>query len=233
MTAQRAFKPGFKPGSSNRKALLAKSSIAVKELGMPDDQFRDILDYRYGVRSRAGLKDSQLVDLVEFFKAKGWKQKKTNRTKPQADHPMAKKVRALWLSCWHLGITHTPDEEAIEAFVKRQTKIERLHWLRDPFDALKAIEALKKIAAREAGVDWSSYRHPDGPYQNPAFRVFEAQIQIMRKDQMIAVEEVWISIVGADANPQPLTHGSEDINPIIEAFGAVIRAAKAKARNDA
>jgi len=87
-----------------RHALYAKIEIARKELGLDDADFRAVMETRFGARSRKDLSDAQLVELVEHFKACGFKRERhrknaavRSRRREQA------KMRALWLSLWHLG----------------------------------------------------------------------------------------------------------------------------------
>lgn len=73
----------------------------------------------------------------------------------QLSGPYAKKLQALWISAWNLGLTRKRDDAALIAFVKRQTGITHTRWLRDPKEAEKVVEALKSWTAR-AGVVWGS-----------------------------------------------------------------------------
>ena len=70
--------------------------------------------------------------------------------------PYAKKLQALWIAGWNLGLVHNRNDEAIIAFVKRQTGLDHARWLRDPTDAKKAVEALKDWLARAGGVIWGN-----------------------------------------------------------------------------
>lgn len=66
----------------------------------------------------------------------------------------AGKLQALWIAAHNLGIVDNRDDAALEAFIKRQTGIERERWLHHAEDADKVIEALKGWIAREGGVQW-------------------------------------------------------------------------------
>ena len=65
------MKAARKP-ASGRHSLYAKISIAQKQLGLDEDTFRDILEGRYGVRSRTKMSDAQLADLLKYFEAQGF-----------------------------------------------------------------------------------------------------------------------------------------------------------------
>lgn len=83
----------------------------------------------------------------------------TARAKHPADSDVARKVRALWLTLWNLGVVPDRSEEALAAFVRRQTKVDALQWLR-PQDAYKVIEGLKVRAERDGAVRWEDHINP-------------------------------------------------------------------------
>jgi hypothetical protein len=51
-------------------------------------------------------------------------------------------------------VVEAREDTALVAFVRRQTGIDHLNWVRDAADAQKVIEALKAWLTREAGVHW-------------------------------------------------------------------------------
>jgi len=55
-----------------RNALLAKVHIAKKDMGIMDDDYRDILQREFGVRSAGHLTVKELTELVNYFESKGW-----------------------------------------------------------------------------------------------------------------------------------------------------------------
>lgn len=74
----------------------------------------------------------------------------------QLDGPYAKKLQALWIAAWNLGLVRDRKDAALIAFVKRQTKIDHPNWVRDPASADKAVEALKDWLRRERKVMWGN-----------------------------------------------------------------------------
>lgn len=217
-----------RPVDADRRALYGKLQIARKALGLLDDGvWRDLLEGRYGKTSRTALSRAQLVDLVEYCKSQGFRPAKPKRAgkRPLADGEAARKIRALWLTLWNLGVIREPSEEALAAFVKRVTGgkdrgVAALQWLRDD-QAMMVIEALKAWAARPVakgggGVDWSGFRTSLGMAYFPRYRVVEAQLRIL-----------------ADAGVHPRFHlgwpgdrKNEEWDRYIAAFGKDIRAAK-------
>lgn len=169
-----------------RRALYGKIEIAKKSLGLDDGTYRAILAQRYGKESRTAMTDGELVDLVEHFKARGFKPKKARTGRPLAGGAEQRKMRALWLSLWHLGLIPDPSEEALAGFARRvtggkDTGIAALQWLHGQ-DAFKVIEALKERATRDGGVRWVPYKDAAGNVTgfNSRARVIEAQRRKLR-----------------------------------------------------
>lgn len=132
--------------------------IARKELGLQDDDYRSILERLTGRTSSADCSDAELGRVLDEFKAKGWTPRvvtggrkagkpESQKARKPADHPAAKKARALWLSLWNLGEVRDSSEAALEAFARRQLKVAWLQWA-DQGHTYKLIEALKAMAQR-------------------------------------------------------------------------------------
>lgn len=155
-----------------RRAAVVKVQIARKELRLDDAAYRAMLERLTGRTSSADCTDAQLGRVLDEMKAKGWKPRVVAGGKPYggrkgtvviddpaaphrrpqpASSPVAKKARALWISLHQLGEVDDPSEAALEAFARRQLKIDRLHWVK-PDHAYRLIEALKAWATR-AGWD--------------------------------------------------------------------------------
>lgn len=172
---------------TNRRALYAKTSIALKDLAIDEDTFRLLLQERYARTSRKDMSDTQLIDLVEHFKSKGFKPKVATKThRKMAAGREQGKMRALWLSLWHLGVIADSSEEALAGFARRVTGgksfgIEALQWVREE-DASAVIEALKERLARDGGVNWSPLKNASNRIvdDNPRHRVIEAQRRLLR-----------------------------------------------------
>jgi len=210
--------------SPSRRALTGKVHIAKKSLGLDDDVYRGILTSRYSVTSSADLSETQLVDLVEHFKSLGFKPTKKDKAWRSsvgiAEGPAQRKIRALWLSLYHLGLLSDASEKALTAFVKRVSGgkakgIDALQWL-DGEASYKVIEALKSWATREAGVDWAPYKSfLGGTWHNERGRVIEAQWRVL---QRLSLGFKFVDV-----------HTLEDAEAdrLIQSQGAAIRRAKA------
>lgn len=142
---------------TGRRAMLAKVHLAKKELGLADDVYRPLLERVTGFTSSSACTDAQLGRVLDEFKRLGWtprqaganpkKDRAPHPTSRAADHPSAKKARALWISLHQLGVVRDPSERALEAFAARQLGVERLQWA-DQGLTYKLIEALKAMAER-------------------------------------------------------------------------------------
>lgn len=145
-----------------RRAMLAKVHLAAKELGMPRDDYEALLERVTGRRSAGGLSQQQLADVLAEFGRLGWVARGAqpppgSRARP-ADHPAARKARAMWISLYHLGAVRKASEQALEAFARRQLGVERLQWA-DQSQTYRLTEALKAMAER-AG--WAQGNLPPG-----------------------------------------------------------------------
>jgi len=134
----------FDRGSQHRRAMIAKINIARQQLGMDEDDYRQALLEQTGHLSLKQCSDRELDKMVVWLKAKGFK---ALPGKKAADHPVARKARAMWISLYHLGAVHNSAEQALEAFACKQLKCERLNWARQS-DGYLLIEALKSMAIR-------------------------------------------------------------------------------------
>ncbi|MBS3961470.1 MAG: DUF1018 domain-containing protein, partial [Sandarakinorhabdus sp.] len=91
MTAP-ARRPSF-AADPVRRAMLAKLHLAKKELGLPEEEYRAVLQRVTGIASAAAMRGAQLEDCLKEFARLGWQQKPAKGR--AADHPGARKARAL------------------------------------------------------------------------------------------------------------------------------------------
>jgi phage gp16-like protein len=227
-----------------RRPRVAKIQIAKKELAIDDETYRALLRRKFGVESSTALTLRQLDELLDHFKAQGFKPAKAAAparagSRRLATNKYARKVRALWISLYHLGVVRDPAEAALVAYVQRVTGgrgrgLEALEWLKGE-EAYKAIEALKAWAEREGGVDWSA----DGlgawaPYlpvdAHERFAVVSAQWRRLRDlDAVSDPQETrwWNVAIAATDKTRPDLYEPEDWFRVTEWFGRAIREAMA------
>ncbi len=172
MTASTASDP-------TRKRLIRFVHARARELAIDQDARRAL---QVRVTGHASCGDMTVAELErmagELRRGNGVNRNPRGDGLPDTAH--RGKLWALWLSGWHLGVVDTPTEDALIAFIKRQTGLDAARWARDERHTAKAIEGLKAWLAREAGVDWSPYAAAQGEdIDNPRARVIEAQWRIL------------------------------------------------------
>ena len=134
---------------------IAAVQIARKAIKIDEDDYRAMLVRETGKASLKLMTDTELGLVLNALGGRV-----TPKTKGQLDGPYGVKLQALWLSGWNLGVVHNRTDAALLSFVAGQTGIEHTRFLRDAKDARKAVEALKKWLARDAGVDWMGFPDP-------------------------------------------------------------------------
>lgn len=140
-----------------------------------DDDWRDLVERMTGQRSTRGLTDAQATGLIDELDRLRAGKRASKGGRKALEGPYAKKLQALWIGCWNLGLVETSDDAAMIAFARRQTGIDHANWVRDHVDAVAVIEALKSMMGR-AGVDWAPIGRFDPPWTNrPGFRIAAAQ----------------------------------------------------------
>lgn len=139
---------------STRNGDLATIHIRKAELGLGDDEYRDLLFAIQRVRSAKELDFTGRKTVLEHFakiaKARGIVFKKGAKG-ARAHNPLSREqrmVRALWIRLAREGKLRDRSDRALDAFVKRMAHVDRLEWL-GTGDARVVIEALKAWCARE------------------------------------------------------------------------------------
>lgn len=126
----------------------------IRALGIAEeDDRRDLFERVTGKRRLREMSPGEKDQVVEELRRLGLKDRTPRR---QLDGPYAKKLQALWISGWNLGLVRDRQDAALVSFVKRQCRIDHPNWLRDPVLADKAVEALKDWLRRERGVMWGN-----------------------------------------------------------------------------
>lgn len=132
-----------------RNSELAQIHIAKAQLGMEDDAYRNILWAIGRVRSSKDLDWAGRKRVLDHMRACGWKpeRKRDPAGTALADDAQSRKIRAIWLALHEAGVVRNASEQSLLAYVKRQTGVAALDWLK-MHQASKVIEALKRWAAR-------------------------------------------------------------------------------------
>ncbi|MCW4589368.1 regulatory protein GemA [Gluconacetobacter entanii] len=134
-----------------RGAIYAKLHIARKELGLPDDAYRDILHRLTGHYSARDASTSALETVLAHFRTLGWKPKKGSLS--SSDKPHVRMIYAIWKDMGPF-LKSSGTREALRAYVQRQTVtpehpdgISAPEFL-DGVQGRKVIEGLKQWKAR-------------------------------------------------------------------------------------
>lgn len=115
-----------------RRGMLAKIHIAIKDLGLSDEDYRCMLDNLYDVDSSARLTARQLHDLLGHLTNRGFTGQKHGDKAAPGDaainrKPMLAKVGALLAEVGRLEGRHVPWEYAA-GILRRQSGVMRLEW---------------------------------------------------------------------------------------------------------
>ena len=168
--------PEAAPANDERKRLIRRIHAEARSRGMDTDARRDLQRRATGKESCA---DMTVVELRSVVRAMG----APRDTFPPG--PATAKLRALWISAWHLGVVRSGVDAALAAWVRKQAGVDAAAWL-GPGQIAKSTEALKTWIAREAGVDWRPHiaLGQDGrtrQFEAPRARVLEAQWRILHE----------------------------------------------------
>lgn len=129
---------------------LAKIHVGKKQLGLADEDYRDLLEGATGKRSSADMNERERGAVLEAMKALGFTPKPgpgRKTKKATAGKPYVAKIYALWGELERTRALAEPSLKALSAFVHRQTGLDRAEWL-GPEEANKVTEGLKAWLAR-------------------------------------------------------------------------------------
>jgi phage gp16-like protein len=127
-----------------------KIHLALNQLGLTDEVYRDILQLNFKVDSSKDLNQFQAERLLGIFKAKGWKASASKKkpTSPQYVDGQARKIVAMWIALADAGVIRNRSDRSLQAYVKRQTGVDNLKWC-DGAQLRMVIEGLKRWASRK------------------------------------------------------------------------------------
>jgi phage gp16-like protein len=208
---------------------IAAMHVARKQLGLDEDLYRAKL---FAITGKSSAKDMSEVErqkvLGEFRKVGFQPAPGRAAARRQLTGAYAKKLQALWIAGWNLGLVADRDDKAMLAFVKRQTGLDDTRFLHHADDGRAAIEGLKGWLKREAAVMFGNtngceWLAADGAKIAWAqWRIITPGANLMvRKgfDQavsdILSIRLIWL----ADVKPK-------DWQTVMNDFGARIRAAR-------
>lgn len=148
--------------SATPRQISAIRTLAQKA-HMDDDTYRDFLHREASVRSTKLLTVATAGHVIEKLKALSGQPTAAKGAVPGLDSKVARKMQALWIAGWNLGIIKDRTDRAMLSFLERQTGVSHTRFLQHPSEATAAIEALKEWLARAGGVDWPVDQRRDDP----------------------------------------------------------------------
>ncbi|MFD1330235.1 regulatory protein GemA [Mycoplana ramosa] len=208
---------------------IAAIHTGCKQLGIDEDGRRAIYERVTGKPSLKLMSSTEQEAVVTELRRLGFtavdrrangRQKLTGK--------FAKKLQALWIAGWNLGVVRDRDDAALVAFVKRQTGIDHTRWLTYADDAGAAIEALKAWLRREAGVNFGNTNGYDWLAADGA-KIAWAQWRILHPGASMMVrqgfDEAVFKILGR-TNFYLAAVTPKEWQTIMNTFGERVRAAR-------
>lgn len=137
------------------------SSIAAihslsKKLGLDDDTRRAKMVVLTGKPSTKDMTEDERQRVVVALKAEAGQIAKSGSRAKQLTGKYAKKLQALWIAGYNLGVVKDRRDSALLKFVKRQADVDHTQFLHDPTDGQAAVEGLKGWLKEKAGVRFGS-----------------------------------------------------------------------------
>ena len=135
---------------------LAKIHLAKKALGMDDSVYRAMLYAIAGVDSAKTLDDSDRGKVLRHLRRLGWRPQRAQRGQERL-------IRKLWSELYALGAVRYPEDQALNAYVKRMVGVAGVHRLTVK-QGQTVIESLKA---------WRRRVDPDPGKHEPPGRFFD------------------------------------------------------------
>ncbi|WP_455476144.1 regulatory protein GemA [Bartonella sp. B17] len=191
--------------------------MGKRALGLDDATYRAMLFRLTGKQSAKDLSPSDYRLVVNEMKAHGFQPKVR-----LLEGRYAKKLQALWIAGWNLGIIRDRSDKALIAFVKRQTGIDHIRFLQNADDAMRAIEALKSWLSREGGVDWTQKSTQNSWQKMPRYLILCAQWKRINPDAVFDLETFHQAIIALSHKSLAMMD-SYDFMKVMNAWGREIR----------
>ncbi|MUZ73360.1 DUF1018 domain-containing protein [Agrobacterium vitis] len=212
---------------------IAAIHVAKKQLGLDEDTYRAKLKNITGKPSAKDMTEAERQKVLKVFRGEGFAPAPAaaGGRKPLAGR-YAKKLQALWIAAWNLGIVENRDDKALIAFVTRQTGLDHVRFLHHADDARSAIEGLKRWLSREAGVGFGNTNGYDWLASDGA-KIAWAQWKILHPSCSLMVRQGFDAEVIALAGEQVSWIGdlkASHWQMVMNAFGECIRQRGEQAR---
>lgn len=130
---------------------------ARRRAGLAEDDYRAALG-GFGVASCKDLTAGQAGAFLD--RLNGSSKPSRSPSKDRADGPFRRKLQALWLSGYNLGVIRDETDTALHAWISEKFGVSHTRFLLDPQQASQAIDGLKAWIAREANLRWPKRAGP-------------------------------------------------------------------------
>ncbi|CAK7257529.1 MULTISPECIES: regulatory protein GemA [unclassified Shinella] len=169
-----------------------------RELGITEDDDKRALYARVTGQSRLSLMsaDQESAVLTELRRLGFRPAERRANGAAKLTGRYAKKLQAMWIAAWHLGVVPDRDDAALIGFVKRQTDLDGIRFVHHADDARAVIEALKARMKRDAGVQFGTDLGCDWLASDVA-KMAWAQWRIIRPDASLMVRKGFDEAVAA------------------------------------
>lgn len=206
---------------------IAAIHVARRLLNIDEETSRDLYERVTGKRSLRAMTVYEHGAVIEEMKRQGFEPLVKKGSRRALTGRYAPVLRALWLSAWNLGVIRNRDDQALIAFVARQTQIDHVNWVTDPGSAAQAIEALKAWIRREAQDDglFRTEKGRDDWRNNPKVQVLQAQWLILNRAGA-APEVTFSGSMSTDEWRAVTMCKAEVIHAVQARFGRLVRALK-------
>lgn len=133
---------------TDSKKLIKAIQTGRRKLGMTDDEYRGLLSGVTGGRTTSSkeLSGDELVRALTALRKVGFR---------TTTDPQIRKIKSLWYEMHDLGIVRNRSDQAIETYIRRITKAQKIKWcsvqqLQLVIETLKNwIDRIEEPAARE------------------------------------------------------------------------------------
>ncbi|WP_068412596.1 regulatory protein GemA [Labrenzia sp. OB1] len=202
---------------------LAKIHVLKSKACLDDDTYRDILERETGKRSSKGMNQVEQLKVITALQAIAPRQ--VGQTVAGS---FAKKLQALWIAGYNLGVVDDRSDKAMVAFLRRQTGLDHHRFLQDPADANKAIDALKLWIRRSTGNQDLFTRDQSQPalYNDHRFQVCSHIWSELVKQDRTPVGTLTAYLVERSGHSDILQQTSSDWISAMNALGTLLRACK-------
>jgi phage gp16-like protein len=120
--------------------------VAKKQLGLDDDTYRALLVRVAGKPSSKDMTPAEQNAVLDEMRRQGFRPAsgtvRFKGSRKGLEGRFVRKLQAMWIAAWNLGVVEDRRDSALIEFVKRQTHVDHIRFLHDPAEADKVIECV-------------------------------------------------------------------------------------------